>query len=131
MADDDGTAADAAAGDDPASAPDGEGEAEGEWPPLPAVPDEWVERRRSWRGISVRLAVHYLGNLGGEAADDPPAETEALVEGDDWVATLSSRKVGIGPTVSLTEVRVSFAGDPAELDDLVERFAQKAMRAGG
>jgi molybdopterin synthase sulfur carrier subunit len=31
----------------------------------------------------------------------------------------------------LTEVRIVFVGDPNGLDDLIDRFAQKAMRAGG
>lgn len=39
--------------------------------------------------------------------------------------------VGIGPSVSLTQVDLIFEGDPDTLDSLVERFAQKAMRAGG
>ncbi|WP_440766118.1 hypothetical protein [Natronorubrum sp. DTA7] len=94
---------------------------------------------RSFRGISERLAVRYLTNLGGEqVADD-------TVVGDDWTATLSSEPVAIGPSLTLTEVTVVFEGtenrsdgdgesdgteaDP--LEPLIEEFAQKAMRAGG
>jgi hypothetical protein len=33
--------------------------------------------------------------------------------------------------VSLTQIDFVFAGDPDTLDPLIERFAQKAMRAGG
>lgn len=80
---------------------------------------------RSFRGISERLAVRYLTNLGGEqVADD-------TVEGDDWTATLSSESVGVGPSLTLTEVTVVFEGDEATLESLVDDFAQKAMRAGG
>jgi hypothetical protein len=80
---------------------------------------------RSFRGISERLAIHYLTNLGGEQVD------EQRVEGDDWTAMLSSTRVNIGPTLSLTEVTVAFEGEARTLDSLVEDFAQKAMRAGG
>ncbi|WP_254528515.1 hypothetical protein [Natrinema gelatinilyticum] len=80
---------------------------------------------RSFRGISERLAIRYLTNLGGRQVD------EDTVEGDDWTATLSAETVGIGPTLSLTEVTVVFEGDEDTLKPLVERFAQKAMRAGG
>ncbi|ELY60537.1 hypothetical protein C491_04545 [Natronococcus amylolyticus DSM 10524] len=80
---------------------------------------------RSFRGISERLARHYLTNLGGERVDD---ET---VAGEDWTASLSSETVGIGPSLTLTEVTVVFEGDPDALDGLIEDFAQKAMRAGG
>lgn len=80
---------------------------------------------RSFRGISERLAIRYLTNLGGRQVD------EDTVEGDDWTATLSAETVGIGPTLSLTEVTVVFEGDEDTLEPLVERFAQKAMRAGG
>jgi hypothetical protein len=87
--------------------------------------DEWVRRERSFRGISQRLAIEYLENLGAEQVDDD------RVEADDWAADLSSQTVGIGPSVSLTQVDLVFAGDPDVLDSLIERFAQKAMRAGG
>lgn len=92
-------------------------------------PRKTVER--SFRGISQRLAVRYLKNLDGEhvsgAAD---GEGEDVVEGDGWTASVTSETVEIGVgSLRLTEVTVVFEGE--NLDPLVERFAQKAMRAGG
>ncbi|WP_224448807.1 hypothetical protein [Haloprofundus salilacus] len=80
---------------------------------------------KSFRGISERLAAHYLTNLGGERVE------ENRVVGDDWEATFSSQKVDIGPTLDITEVTLVFEGDTETLDPLVEQFSQKAMRAGG
>ncbi|ELY73099.1 hypothetical protein [Natrinema pallidum] len=80
---------------------------------------------RSFRGISERLVVRYLTNLGGERA------AEDTVAGDDWTATFSSESVAIGPSLTLTEVTIVFEGDEDTLEPLVEQFAQKAMRAGG
>ncbi|MBZ6494391.1 MULTISPECIES: hypothetical protein [Natrinema] len=80
---------------------------------------------RSFRGISERLVIRYLTNLGGEQV------AEDTVEGDDWTATFSSATVDIGPSLQLTEVTIVFEGEEETLDPLVERFAQKAMRAGG
>ncbi|WP_267640815.1 hypothetical protein [Haloarchaeobius amylolyticus] len=82
-------------------------------------------RERAWRGISKRLAIHYLTNLGGEQVDDD------IVAADDWRASIASDTVGVGPTLEITEVTVRFEGDDDVLDPLIERFAQKAMRAGG
>jgi len=82
-------------------------------------------RERTFRGISRRLARHYLVNLGGEATVDD------RVVGDGWTADLATSTATVGPSLSFTEVTVTFEGDPATLDDLVERFARKAMRAGG
>lgn len=82
-------------------------------------------REKSFRGISKRLAVHYLENLGGER------ESEDRVVGDGWTAELSESTVGVGPSLDLTEVTVVFEGDAGALDSLVEKFSQKAMRAGG
>jgi hypothetical protein len=84
-----------------------------------------MQTEKSFRGISQRLARHYLGNLGGEVVDDD------RVEGDGWVATLSSQKVNPVGSFQLTEVTVTFEGDAETLEPLVERFSQKAMRAGG
>jgi len=95
--------------------------------------DDHERRERSFRGISKRLAVHYLENLGGElVAGEPEGDEEARVAGEDWTATASAGKVDIaGGTMQLTEVDLIFDGDPAALDPLIEQFAQKAMRAGG
>ncbi|ELY88889.1 hypothetical protein [Natrialba taiwanensis] len=96
-----------------------------------------MERRieRSFRGISERLAVRYLSNLGGERVQDGD---ETTVEADDWTATITSESVDIGPTLTLTEVTIVFERDEnddadgsTQLDELVDTFAQKAMRAGG
>jgi hypothetical protein len=87
--------------------------------------EDWIRRERSFRGISQRLAIKYLENLGAEQV------TDDRVEADDWAADLSSQTVGVGPSVSLTQVDLVFEGDPEMLDSLIERFAQKAMRAGG
>jgi hypothetical protein len=80
---------------------------------------------RSFRGISQRLATHYLTNLGGEEVEP------GRVIGDDWEASLSESKTTVGPTLQLNEVDVVFEGAEPVLDPLVEQFAQKAMRAGG
>ncbi len=80
---------------------------------------------RSFRGISERLVVRYLTNLGGERVGDD------RVEGEDWTATFSSETVAVGPSLQLTEVTIAFEGDEETLEPLVEKFAQKAMRAGG
>ena len=87
--------------------------------------DTWVTREKSFRGISLRLARHYLEKLGGEVVGDE------RVEGDGWTVSLSAEKVSIGPTLKLTEVTVVFEGDPDALETLIDQFSQKAMRAGG
>ncbi|WP_435067048.1 hypothetical protein [Haloplanus sp. C73] len=87
--------------------------------------EHWVRRERSFRGISKRLSIKYLETLGAEQVDD------GRVEADDWVADLSAQTVGIGPSMTLTQVDLVFEGDPDVLDPLIEEFAQKALRAGG
>ncbi|WP_424006790.1 hypothetical protein [Haloferax denitrificans] len=84
-----------------------------------------ARRQRAFRGISPRLAIQYLEGLGGEADDD------GRVVGPDWTVDIETEEVTITSSIQLTEVQLSFEGDEATLDDLVERFAQKAMRAGG
>ena len=94
---------------------------------------EAATREEAFRGISQRLAVRYLENLDGEHVDGPTdGSGAARVEGPDWTATLTAEKVAIaGGSLQLTEVTVRFEGDPETLPALVERFSQKAMRAGG
>jgi len=85
-----------------------------------------IERERSYRGISTRAAIGYLENVGGEQVD------ETTVAGDHWRASLSDETVSIGPSLQLTEVTVVFEGESeALLDPVIERFSQKAIRAGG
>lgn len=87
-----------------------------------------TERERSYRGISARAAVGYLENLGGERVGGGTVEAED----GSWRASLSEEKVDIGPSLKLTEVTVAFEGEnEAALDQLVEKFSQKAIRAGG
>lgn len=104
---------------------------DGEEPGLPSMEDGWERRERSYRGISRRLAAHYLQNLGGELVDtDDPAEA-THVDGEEWRATLSAETVTAAASITLTEVTVSLAGDPEALDELIPALKQKAMRAGG
>jgi hypothetical protein len=84
-----------------------------------------MRREKQYRGISQRLAIHYLEGLGGEQA------SEDVVEAEDWRAAFSSEKVEIGPTIELTEITIAFEGEQEVLDPLIERFDRKAMRAGG
>lgn len=100
-----------------------EGDTLSVFPPVAGGNEE--RRERTFRGISKRLATHYLTGLGGEQTDD------GRVEGDGWEAELTEQRVSVGPSLSLDEVRVVFHGDAETLDSLVDRFAQKAMRAGG
>ncbi|MFB6166476.1 MAG: hypothetical protein ABEJ31_15055 [Haloarculaceae archaeon] len=91
-----------------------------------------VRREKDFRGISKRLAVHYLENLGGELVDgEAEGPDEARVAGEGWTATLSAEKVRVAGSLELTEVSVAFDGDDDVLEPLIERFSQKAMRAGG
>ncbi|WP_299262521.1 hypothetical protein [Halorientalis sp.] len=91
-----------------------------------------MRREKAFRGISKRLAVHYLENLGGElVAGEREDDAEAEVTGEDWSATLSAEKVSIAGSMELTEVSVVFEGEDGPVEELVERFSQKAMRAGG
>lgn len=84
-----------------------------------------ARHERTFRGISVRAAVHYLEGVGGEATDD------ATVRGEGWVATVDEDRVALGPSLRLTEVTVTFEGDPEVVPAVAEAFAKKAVRAGG
>ncbi|MFW5916990.1 MAG: hypothetical protein ACOCRD_01120 [Halorubrum sp.] len=91
----------------------------------------WVREEVAYRGISRRLAAHYLVNLGGELVEtDDPAEA-TRVDGDGWRATLSAETVAVAAAITLTEVTTSFAGEPETLSELLPKYRQKAMRAGG
>jgi hypothetical protein len=84
-----------------------------------------MEVERTFRGISVRLALHYMESIGGEVTGERSAA------GEGWTAELSTNEVSIGPSIEVTEVIVAFEGEEAVLDEIVPKFAQKAFRAGG
>lgn len=86
-----------------------------------------MRETREFRGISKRLAANYLENLGGERID----ESGGRIEGEGWSAELSERKVNPMGSIILNEVAIRFEGESSALEPLVEKFAQKAMRAGG
>ena len=98
---------------------------------LPPAEAGWERETVAYRGISRRLAAHYLRNLGGElvGTDDPAEATR--VDGDGWRVTLSAETVTAAAAIELTEVTAEFAGDPDVLADLLPKYRQKAMRAGG
>jgi molybdopterin synthase sulfur carrier subunit len=108
-----------------------ESEAGTDAPAPPPAEEGWERETVAYRGISRRLAAHYLRNLGGElvGTDDPAAATR--VDGDGWRVTLSAEKVTAAAAIKLTEVTAEFAGDPEALADLLPKYRQKAMRAGG
>ena len=85
-----------------------------------------MQETRQYRGISKRLAANYLGNLGGERVDG-----DDRLEGDGWSADLSAETVEVAGSIELTEVTVAFDGEAGVLEELVEDFTRKAMRAGG
>lgn len=84
-----------------------------------------VRRTRIFRGLSVRAAIGYLEGLGGERTAD------GVVEGDDWRATLDGGRVEIGPSLTVKELTVEFEGDQETVEELIDAFSQKAVRAGG
>ena len=87
---------------------------------------ETVVHEESYRGISARLALGYLENLGGDRLTDETVGT------DHWRVTVTEDDpVRIGPSLTMTPVKVRFEAAPGRVDDLIERFERKAMRAGG
>jgi hypothetical protein len=53
------------------------------------------------------------------------------VSGPHWSASINEETVEVGPSLTLTEVQITFEGAAEELDELIPSFARKAMRAGG
>lgn len=78
-----------------------------------------------FRGVNPAQAIRYLVALGGEQIDD------RTVEGPGWTATLATTVVPVGPSYRLTEVRITWAGDPDAVESVVLRFRVKAFRAPG
>ncbi|MEF8775428.1 MAG: hypothetical protein V5A43_02860 [Haloarculaceae archaeon] len=84
-----------------------------------------LRETRQFRGLSLETAVGYLEHLGGERTG------ENAVKGDGWRAELSTQTVPVGPSYRLTQVTITWAGDPEVLEPIIVRFRLKTFRAPG
>ncbi|MFB6172301.1 MAG: hypothetical protein ABEJ23_07185 [Haloarculaceae archaeon] len=89
-----------------------------------SLQDGTLRVTRRFRGLDREQALGYLEHLGGERRGD-------AVEGEGWRATLSTRRVPVGPSYRLTEVTVTWTGEEATVDRVVTHFRLKAFRAPG
>ncbi|AOW81121.1 hypothetical protein HTSR_1959 [Halodesulfurarchaeum formicicum] len=80
---------------------------------------------RTFRGITPDLVRIYLESVGAETVEDERAT------GPGWEAEFAAEKIAIGPSIELTEITITFEGEEAVLEDVVETFARKAVRSGG
>ncbi|WP_423747166.1 hypothetical protein V5735_21280 (plasmid) [Haladaptatus sp. SPP-AMP-3] len=89
------------------------------------VEDGTLRVTRRFRGLTIEQAMGYLEHLGGERR----GETE--IEGDEWQARLSARRVPVGPSYRLTEVTITWTGREDVLEPIILQFRLKAFRAPG
>lgn len=89
------------------------------------IEDGRLHETRRFRGLTRDQAITYLCKLGGTRRD---AHT---VTGDGWDAHLSTRTVPVGPSYRLTEVEITWTGQPDTLENVIFRFRLKAFRAPG
>jgi len=95
-------------------------------PPLErSETDGQLRITHGFRGVNPEQAIRYLESLGGERVDD------RTVEGPGWEAHLSTRVVPVGPSYRLTEVQITWVGEPDAVEAVVLRFRLKAFRAPG
>ncbi|MFP4590771.1 MAG: hypothetical protein ACLFMX_02195 [Halobacteriales archaeon] len=80
---------------------------------------------RAFRGLTHDRALGYLENLGGTVRED------GHVEGNGWLARQHSRRVPVGPAYRLTEVTITWEGDPAAVRPVLTRLRTTAFRAPG
>jgi hypothetical protein len=80
---------------------------------------------RRFRGLTFEQGLRYLEHLGGVRQD---ART---IAGEGWEAHLSQRNVSVGPSYRLTEITITWLGEPDVVDPLVFQFRRKAFRAPG
>lgn len=80
---------------------------------------------RQFRGLTLEQAMRYLENLGGQRRDGN------VIEGNEWQAHLSARKVPVGPSYRLTEVTITWTGEKDTLEPIISQFRLKAFRAPG
>jgi len=80
---------------------------------------------RDYRSLPLWLAREYLVEIGGKAVSD------VEVRGATWHARLSEGEtIPIG-ALRIGQIRLTFEGDGAVLDQVIATFEKKALRAGG
>ncbi|MDX1747849.1 MAG: hypothetical protein R3324_18095 [Halobacteriales archaeon] len=84
-----------------------------------------VREVRAFRGLTPEVAIGYLEHLGGERQGD------RTVVGERWTAELETGIAPVGPSYRLTEVTITWTGDPDALDPVITGFRLKAFRAPG
>jgi hypothetical protein len=89
------------------------------------VEDGILRETRQFRGLTRDRAIGYLTNLGGTRQSD------SLVTGDGWQATLSTERVPVGPSYRLTEVTITWSGPREVLEPIIRQFRLKTFRAPG
>lgn len=95
-------------------------------PPVEEVREgDTLHVTRAFRGLTREQAIGYLERLGGVRVDDH------TVEGEGWRATLSDRRVPVGPSYRLTEVTIEWVGEVDAVERVVLYFRVKAFRAPG
>jgi hypothetical protein len=76
-------------------------------------------------GVPVWLMKKYLADMGAEET------AENLMTGDGWQATVQKGEPARIGSLVVGRINVEFSGEPAVLDELVERLHWKTMRGGG
>ena len=89
------------------------------------IEEETLIETRRFRGLTLDMGVGYLENLGGERSG------ETTVVGDGWRAELSTRTAPVGPSYRLTELEITWTGDPVVLEPIIYGFRIKTFRAPG
>lgn len=80
---------------------------------------------RDYRSLPLWLAREYLIELGGQP------ESDGNVRGNRWRVQLSEGDaIPIG-ALRIGQIRMTFEGEVAVLDQVIAAFERKALRAGG
>lgn len=90
-----------------------------------SIEDGTLTETRRFRGVTREVAMTYLENLGGERVD------ETMISGEDWRAELSIGNAPVGPSYRLTEIEITWTGDPETLESIIYQFRLKTFRAPG
>ena len=79
---------------------------------------------REMRGIPLFLLREYLEELGGTAVD------ENEVRGPGWVVKLERMEPFRLGSLSVGQTRLTIDIEPQLVDDFLDRFGKKTLRAG-